>query len=61
MIEIVASAFKRALEVLTQHRETLESAAARLLERETLTEPDVASIAAQLASTAQPSGLPKAA
>ena len=59
--EIVASAFKRALDLLTRHRQTLESAAGQLLERETLSEADLAGIAAQLASTEPPSGLPKAA
>jgi cell division protease FtsH len=59
--EIVASAFKRALEVLTRHRETLETTAARLLERETLVEADMAAIATELASAGQQSSLPKAA
>jgi cell division protease FtsH len=46
--EIVASAFQRALELLTRNRATLETAAARLLERETLAEAEVLNIAAQL-------------
>ena len=52
--EIVASAFKRALDLLARNRATLESAAARLLERETLTEPDLISIAAQLRQPRSP-------
>lgn len=59
--EIVAAAYKRALDVLTHNRGVLEGAAAQLLERETLSEPDVARIAAQLANPGQASGLPKAA
>jgi cell division protease FtsH len=59
--EIIASAFKRASELLTRHRETLETAAARLLERETLSEPDMTSIAAQLAAAGQQAALPQVA
>jgi cell division protease FtsH len=59
--EIVAIAFKRALEILTRYRETLERAASLLLERETLTESDLKSFASELAPAARPLGLERAA
>jgi len=47
--EIVAAAFGRALEQLQRHRQTLEHAAALLLERETLAEQDLQRFAAEIA------------
>jgi len=52
--EIVAAAFKRAADVLGRNRETLEAAAALLLERETLAEAELHDFAARIASAAMP-------
>ncbi len=46
--EIVKSAFDRALSILRQHRRVLEESARELLQNETLSESDVARIAARL-------------
>ena len=59
--EIIAAVFERALKLLGRHRDELERAANLLLERETLTEGDLGSVAAQLAATGQQSALPQAA
>ena len=59
--EIVGAVFERALQLLARNRETLEQTAALLLGRETLTEADLAGIAAQLAPPGKPRALPKAA
>jgi cell division protease FtsH len=48
--DIVAAAFERARKVLLVHRPTLEDAARLLLERETLSEADLAAIAARIAA-----------
>jgi cell division protease FtsH len=48
--EIVAAAFKRALDLLAQSRETLERTANLLLERETLVEADLRAVASQFAT-----------
>ncbi|MCW5620003.1 MAG: ATP-dependent zinc metalloprotease FtsH [Burkholderiales bacterium] len=53
--EIVAAAFARALELLSGHRDTLERAATLLLERETLTEAELAGIAKELAADSRAS------
>ena len=50
--EIVKAAFERAVSILTKHRKTLEEAARQLLQKETLTEPDVAAIARRIAQEA---------
>jgi cell division protease FtsH len=47
--EIVAAAFKRAADVLGRNRQTLEAAAALLLERETLAEADLLGFAEHIA------------
>jgi len=52
--EIVAAAFTRAAEVLGRNRETLETAAALLLERETLAEAELGEFAARVAPAARP-------
>ena len=59
--EIIAGMFERALTLLGSHRDALERAANLLLERETLTEADLRSVAAQLAPAGQEPPLPKAA
>lgn len=51
--EIVAVAFKRALDLLERSRDTLERTANLLLERETLVEVDLSGVAAQLATARQ--------
>jgi len=51
---LVAAAFKRALELLARNRETLEAAAALLLERETLGEAELRAFAARVAPAAKP-------
>lgn len=48
--ELVASAFARALELLTRSRSTLDHAAHLLLERETLAESDLSGIAERIVS-----------
>jgi cell division protease FtsH len=48
--DIVAAAFKRAWTLLERHRESLERAAALLLERETLAEPELQDFAKLIAS-----------
>ena len=54
VIEIVASLFKRALDMLTRNRETLEQKAVLLLDRETLTEVGLREVSA----TVEPLALP---
>ncbi len=54
--EIVAAAFKRALDLLAQSRGTLERTANLLLERETLVEVDLSAIAAQVETQRQETG-----
>ena len=58
--EIVAAAFARAHELLTTHRDMLEQAAQLLLQKETLNETQLSTIAGKLAA-AQERALPKAA
>jgi cell division protease FtsH len=48
--EIVASAFERALALLTKNRATLEEGARKLLERETLGEAELAALRARIAA-----------
>ena len=50
--EIVKAAFEHAVSILTKHRKTLEDAARQLLQKETLSEPDVAAIARRIAQEA---------
>ena len=59
--EIVTAVFERALKLLASHRDTLESAAGMLLERETLSETDLKGIGAKLSAAAHDASLPKAA
>jgi len=58
--EIIAAVFKRALDLLTRNRETLERAATLLLERETLSEDDLRSFAERLAPAPPQVGLKSA-